>query len=129
MRVPFIRQVSCIMAVLMFVIGIAPRVDASFSPSGPIALPQYNRTQDLNAIQQALEGRMVARRLADLGFTRQEINARLSELSDAQLHRIARRLNSLKTGGDGIGILIAVLVVIVLVIVILQLTGHRVIVR
>ena len=129
MRVPFMRRVSCLMAVLMFVIGIAPRADAGFSPSGSIALPHFNRAQDLNTIQHVLEGKMVARRLADLGFTREEINARLSELSGAQLHRIAQKLNTLKTGGDGLGIVVALLVIVVLVILILQLTGHRVIVR
>ena len=129
MRVPFMRQVSWLMVVAMFVIGIAPRADAGFSPSGLVALPHFNRAQDLKNIQQALESKMVATRLADLGFTSQEINSRLSMLSDAQLHQVAQRLNKLKTGGDGVEVLVALLVIAVLVILILQMTGHRVIVR
>ncbi|MDA8086765.1 MAG: PA2779 family protein [Nitrospiraceae bacterium] len=129
MRVPFMRQVSWYLVFAMFVIGIAPRVEASFSPSGLVALPQFDRAQDLNKIQQALEGKMVARRLADLGFTKAEINSRLSQLSDAQLHQVAQKLDKLKTGGDGFEFLIALLIVVVLVILILQMTGHRVIVR
>nr|MDA8387884.1 PA2779 family protein [Nitrospiraceae bacterium] len=110
-------------------IGIAPRVDASFSPSALVQPPRFDRAQDLNKIQQALESKIVARRLAELGFTMQEINSRLSGLSDAQLHRIAQRLNTLKTGGDGVEVLVALLVIAVLVILILQMTGHRVIIR
>ena len=129
MRVPLMRQVSWYLVFAMFVIGITPRVEASFSPSGTVLLPHFDRARDLNQIQRTLEGKMVSKRLSELGFSMAEINARLSLLSDAQLHRLAQRLNKLKTGGDGLGVLIAVLVIILLVIVILQLTGHRVLIR
>ena len=129
MRVPFMRQVSWYLVVAMFVIGIAPRVDASFSPSGVIALPQADRAQDLNKIQQVLENKLIAKRLADLGFSQKEINSRLSQMNDQQIHRIAQKLGSLKVGGDGVEFVIALLVVVVLVILILQMTGHKVIVR
>ncbi|MDA8172431.1 MAG: PA2779 family protein [Nitrospiraceae bacterium] len=129
MRVPFMRQVSWYLVFAMFVIGIAPRVEASFSPSGLVALPHFDRAQDFDKIQQALESKMVAKRLAELGFTKAEINSRLSQLSDAQLHQVAQKLNKLKTGGDGFEFLIALLIVVILVILVLQLTGHRVIVR
>lgn len=129
MRVPFMRQVAWYLVFAMFIIGIAPKVEASFSPSGLVALPHFDRTQDLNKIQQALEGKMVSKRLAELGFSKAEIQSRLSQLSDAQLHQVAQKLNSLKTGGDGFEVLIALLIIVVLVILILQLTGHKVIVR
>ncbi|MDA8088131.1 MAG: PA2779 family protein [Nitrospiraceae bacterium] len=129
MRVPFMKHVSWYLVIAMFVIGIAPRVDASFSPSGVIALPHTDRVQDLNKIQQTLENKMVSRRLADLGFSQKEINSRLSQMSDQQIHQVAQKLGSLKVGGDGVEFVIALLVVVVLVILILQMTGHKVIVR
>ena len=129
MRVLFMRHISWYLIAAMFVIGIAPRAEASFSPSGVIALPHTDRAQDLNRIQQTLENKMVAGRLADLGFSQKNINSRLSQLSDQQIHQLAQKLGSLKVGGDGVGFVIALLVVVILVILILQMTGHRVIVR
>ena len=129
LKVPFIRQVSWYLIFAMFVIGIDPRVEASFSPSGFVALPHFDRMQDLNRIQQTLESKMVSKRLAELGFSKAEIDSRLSQLSDAQLHQMAQNLSKLKTGGDVGEAVIAILIIVLLVIVILQLTGHRVIVR
>jgi hypothetical protein len=42
-------------------------------------------------------------RLADLGFSADEITARLSELSDEQIHYFASKLDDLKVGGDASG--------------------------
>lgn len=129
MRRVLMRHITWYLIAAMFVIGIAPRVDASFSPSGVVALPHTDRARDLNKIQQVLENRLVAKRLADLGFSQKEINSRLSRMSDHQIHQFAQKLGSLKVGGDGAGFVIALLVVVILVILILQLTGHKVIVR
>ena len=129
MRVPFMRQVSWYLVFAMFIIGIAPRAEAGFSPSGPVMLPHFDRARDMNQIERVLEGKMVSKRLQDLGFSPSEIKARLSRLSDAQLHMIASKLSRLKTGGDGLGVIIAVLIIALLVIVILQLTGHRVLIK
>lgn len=123
------RQVSWYLIAAMFLIGIAPKVEASFSPSGVIALPHMDRAQDLNTIRQTLENKMVAKRLAELGFSQKEINSRLSQLSDQQIHQFAQKMNRLKVGGDGWDFLVALLIVVILVILILQLTGHRVIVK
>ncbi len=129
MIVPFMRQVSWYLIAAMFLLGIAPKAEAGFSPSGVIALPHVDRAQDLDKIRQTLENKMVAKRLSELGFSQQEINSRLSQMSDQQIHQIAQKMGSLKVGGDGWEFLIGLLIVVILVIVILQLTGHRVIVR
>jgi hypothetical protein len=130
MRIPYMRSIAIYLACAMFIIGIAPRVDASFVPSSVLPLAQTDRAADLASIQKVLEVKMVKERLADLGLTHQEIQSRLSQLSDQQLHRTAQQLDNLKVGGDdGLGILIAVLVIAVLVVLLLQLTGHRVLVK
>lgn len=112
----------------MFIIGIAPRVDAAFSPSETLTLSATDRAQDTEKIRTALENKMVAQRLHDLGYSSEEIASRLSELTDAQIHSFAQKLDDIKVGGDGLGIVIAILVIIILVIVILHLTGRRVVV-
>jgi hypothetical protein len=48
-------------------------VEAGFSPSDTIGTPTYNRTEDLQKIQKALEIKMVKERLINLGFTDNEI--------------------------------------------------------
>jgi hypothetical protein len=129
MSIPFIKSIAFYLACAMFLIGIAPRVDASFSPSVVIPLAKTDRAADLATVQKALEMKMVRERLADLGFTYEEIQGRISQLSDQQLHSAAQQLDDLKVGGDGLGIIIALLVIAILVVLVLQLTGHRVIVK
>jgi len=127
MKVPFMKSVSWYLVIAMFIIGIAPRTEAGFVPSEVIAVAQTDRAADLNKIQKVLETKAIKQRLEDLGFTQEEINNRISQLSDQQLHQFALQLDDLKVGGD-LGIVIALLVIIILIIVILQLTGRRVVI-
>jgi hypothetical protein len=83
----------------MFILGIAPRVDAGLSSSELIAQPEFNRSTDI-----------------------------LNQLTEEQLHRFASTLDELKVGGDGLGIVIALLVIAILVVILLQLTDHKIIV-
>lgn len=130
MSIPFMKSIAAYLACAMFVIGIAPRVDASFAPSGILAPAQTDRTADLATLQRALEQKMVKERLANLGLTPDEVQSRLGQLSDQQLHNVAKQLDTLKIGGDsGIGIVIGILIIAILVVLLLQLTGHKVIVK
>jgi tetrahydromethanopterin S-methyltransferase subunit G len=128
--IPFMKSIAAYLACAIFIIGIAPRVDASFAPSGILHQVQTDRTADLATLQKALEQKMVKERLANLGLTSDEIQARLGQLSDQQLHNVATQLDDLKVGGDsGIGIVIGLLIIAILVVLLIQLTGHRVIVK
>lgn len=86
------------------------------------------RQSELERIQVLLESKLISQRLSDLGLTAGEIQARLAQLTDDQIHQIAQRLDSLLIGGDGLGIVIALLVVAILVVIFLQITGHKIIV-
>jgi hypothetical protein len=123
------KSIAAYLAFAMFIIGIAPRVDASFAPSTALQLAKTDRSADLATLEKTLEQKMVKERLASLGFAPDEVRARLDQLSDQQLHEVAQHLDSLKVGGDGIGIIIGVLIIAILVVLLMQLTGHRVIVR
>ena len=130
MSIPFMKSIAAYLVCAMCIIGIAPRADASFAPSGILPLARTDRTADLATLQKALEQRMVKERLANLGLTPDEVQARLGQLSDQQLHNVAQQLDSLKVGGDsGIGIIIGLLIIAILVVLLIQLTGHRVIVK
>jgi len=128
MRVPFFRQIAWYLVGAMFIIGIAPRTEAGFSPSAMIKA-ETNREADLSQVRQVIETKMVRERLEKLGFTPDEITSRLSQLSDQQLHQVAQNLDDIRVGGDGLGIIIALLVIAILVVVLIQLTGHRVIIK
>jgi hypothetical protein len=113
----------------IFVIGATPRVYAGFSPSEGFALTSGERASNLDKVQKFLEMKMVRERLKDFGFTPEEIQGKLNDLSDQQLHQLAMKTDDLKVGGDGLGVVIAILVIVILVIIIIQLTGHRIVVK
>lgn len=130
MRIPMMKQITWYLVFAMFMIGIVPRVDAGLAPSEVIALSQVDRQADLNKIRQVIETKMIRERLEQYGLTQDEINSRLSQLSDQQVHNFALQLDDLKVGGDGgLGIVIGLLVIAILVVILLYLLGHRVTVR
>ncbi len=129
MKIPLIKEISWYLIAAMFLIGVAPRVDAGIAPSEIIAMQQTARAADMEKIRQVIETKMVSERLAKLGFTKDEINSRLNSLGDQQIHKLALQLDDLKVGRDAIGIVIALLVIALLVVILLRLTGHRVIVE
>jgi hypothetical protein len=128
MKIPLMRQTAWCLVFAMFIVGMIPKVEANFAPSELIALSKNDRAADIEKIQKALETKMIRERLEKLGFTQEEINNRLSQLSDQQLHKFALQLDDLKVGGDGLEIVIALLVIAILVVLLLQLTGHKVVV-
>ncbi len=74
-----------------------------------------NRAEDVKAIQAALESEMVRKRLAEFKMTPEEINARLAQLSDSQIHQAALQIRTMNPGGDVGGILILVLLILLIV--------------
>jgi len=113
----------------MLVIGMVPNGDASFVPSALNPGSQQGEDLERDRIQQLLETKMVKARLEKLGFTSEEIQSRLTNLTDEQIHYLAHKLDDLKVAGDGLGVVISLLVIAILVVVLLQLTGHKVIIR
>jgi hypothetical protein len=65
--------------------------------------------------------KVAADRFAQLGFTTEEAQARLSQLNDEQLHRIALKVDQLKVGGNALGFAIVALVVVIVAILLLRL--------
>ena len=125
------RGLVAYLSIWVFVLGFAQNSMAMLIPS---ALPQAQaeslaqRDIELRKIQSLLESKLVSQRLSDLGFTAQEIQQRLAQLSGGQIHELSQHLDSLQTGGDALGIIIALLVIAILVVILLHITGHKVIV-
>jgi hypothetical protein len=129
MRIPFMKHISWYLVIAMFIIGIAPRVDAGLAPSEIISLAQSERSADLEKIRSVLEIKAVGERMKQLGLTHDEVRQRLAQLSDQQVHQLALQLDSIKVGqSDVFVVIIAILVIAILVVVLLKLTGHKVII-
>jgi hypothetical protein len=92
------------------------------SPSGP------ERGADLQKIQAVLESKVVRQRLEDFGLSSEEINARLTRLSDNQLHQLATHIDALTPAGGGLGIVVALLVIAILAVILVYLLGHRIVI-
>ena len=122
----FMKYISCYCVLAVFVMGLIPRVYAGLSPSEVIVLPESDRSADLGKIQKMLEVKMVQERLKQLGFSDDEIQSRLGQLSDQQIHQLAQTLDELKVGGDGGAVIIFLLLVAFIVVLVLYLTGTKV---
>jgi len=130
MKIPFRKWIIWYLVIAMFVIGITPKVYAGFAPSEGMGLSPAERSSELQKIQKFLEMKMVGERLKEFGLTQDEIQTRLGQLSDPQIHQLATKVDDLRVAADdGLGIIIALLVIAILVIVIIMLTGHRIVIK
>jgi hypothetical protein len=126
---PFAKCVSWYLVLAMFIIGVAPRVDAGLSPSEVIALSQADRTSDLQKIQKILETKMIGKRLEQFGFSSDEIKARLSRLNNQEIHQFALRLDEIKIGGGGFEVIVVLLLVGILIGLWLHVSGKKVVIQ
>ena len=78
--------------------------------------PNDTRAADLKTIQLALESKLIRQRLAEFKLSPEQIDNRLSKLSDDQVHQAALQIRTAHPGGDaGLGILSSLLVIGILV--------------
>ena len=90
---------------------LAPATLMTATPStGP------DRAADLKTIQATLESKMVRQRLSEFKLTPEQVNQRMTQMTDAQVHQVAMQIRTVNPGGDGgLGILVALLVIGILV--------------
>jgi len=129
MKIFLQRMIVWYLVVAMFTIGATPRVFAGFSPSEVAGLSQMDRAADLRKIQEIIQSKMIRERLKEFGLTPGEIQARLTQLSDQQIHQLALKLDELKVGGDAVGIVIVVFLIAALVVLLIYATGHKIVIK
>jgi hypothetical protein len=123
------KRLTLCLVVLQFLVMAALPVGSSLAMLAPAdetttssESVSGSRSADLRTLQSVLENKVVSQRLHDLGFTDEQINSKVNQLSDAQLHQVASQLNTLFPGGDDgviwtiVGILLIVVLVIILAI-------------
>ncbi len=122
------KTIALYLAFAFFLIGSVPRNSWAYFVESQQTL-SFSREADINKIQRVLESKMVSQRLSELGLSVYEINSRLNDLSDADMHQFAARLDSLMPGGDAGVTIILLLVIAILVLVIIQMTGHKIVIK
>lgn len=123
-----IKFLSCYLVLAVVIIGTSQKLFAGFSPSEVIPESKFDRSSDIEKIQKVLEIKMVEEKLKELGFTKSEIQKRLEQLSDDQIHELAVNLDRLQIGGDA-GWVIVFLLIAILVVLVLYLSGYRLVLR
>ncbi len=124
----FMRHTAFVLIAVMSLISFAPKAEAALVPTA-MSMASELRGQDMDIVQKALEHKAIKGKLAALGYTDEEISAKLSAVSDSDLHSLATQLDSLDAGGDGVGFVIGLLVIVLLVVVILKLSDKTVTIR
>jgi Family of unknown function (DUF6627) len=80
------------------------------------------RGVEIEKIRRALENKIVAEKLKSYGLSKEEVMAKVSKMSDGQIHQLAALSDKIPAGGDAaLAVLITILVVVVLVLLILFL--------
>lgn len=122
------RCLVWVLVVWLAHLAALPAPAAAAPAPSHLALAASERGAGLEAIRVFLERKVVRQRLADLGLSPEEIQARLPQMTDEQVHAVASRIEGLQAGGDGLGIAIGILVLVLVIIVILKITDTRIIV-
>ncbi len=119
----WIRSIASLLTVTFALHGMVPVALASPIPSTVITAGDA-RAADIQTIQKALEMKVVEHRLGELGFTKAEIEERITFASDEELHQLASQSETVMAGGDG-GILVTILIVVLLIILIQRIASTQ----
>ena len=123
-----LRRIAIILVVSMAFISIVPQVDAAFI-SSEASFSDNMRQQDTATIKKVLEQKLIKQRLQALGYSGDEVTARLDKLSDNELHRFATQLDTIAAGGDGLSVIVTILVIVGIIALVLFITGKRIVIQ
>lgn len=110
-------------SVILFIVLAVASVPAFAAPAPSKVVANQSldaRAADLALVREVTSNEEVAKALASHGFTQEQVNQRLAQLSNQDLHQLAQNLNQLQAAGItqqqwiwiGIGAL-AVLIIVV----------------
>ena len=125
----YFRQIALLLAFTMLAIGAIPAKSMAFVVGSDAVIAEHSREADIARIQRVLESKLVSDKLSEAGLNQEEINGRMTQLSDEEVHSFASELESVYPGGDGVSVVIGLLVIVILVIIILRLMDRKIIIR
>jgi len=117
MRTRSFRRTATVVAVWAIVLGCLPSGGAI---AGPVASSNGKvttvRDEDVVRIEALLADPRLAKALARRGVTPDDLREKMEKMSDHEVHMLAERLETTKSGGDAVvGLLIIVLLVVLIV--------------
>ena len=89
---------------------------------------KINREEDIKTIQRALESKIVQEKLKAYGLSKEEIEKKLSEMDDQQIHTLAKASEKVLAGGY-YGLVISLLIIAILVVIFLKLLNKEITIR
>lgn len=111
--------------------AVAGPAEAMYLPLGPgsaLDAPSVDRNVEMATIQKTLETEVIRQRLEDLGLSSGEVLAKLSTLTDEQVHQLASRIDAVQAGGRGGSIdastLIIILLLVLLILILVENTAE-----
>ena len=115
------KVIASYLIIAVFTLTLASTSGAGLVTSENLLAPSTDKATSLGEIQTALETKLVSSRLAQLGFTTDEINSRLGRLSQGQLHALSQDIDQIRSGGNAV---VGALLLVFLIILILDLAGQ-----
>jgi predicted PurR-regulated permease PerM len=123
------RFIAAFITFHMVLFVTSPAMAAMIPSQGSQQATGQEMQKEIDKIQRALESKLVQEKLKDYGLTADEVSAKLSSMTPAQIHTLAQASDDVLAGGDGLGAVIAVLVILILIIIILKLLHHDIIIK
>jgi hypothetical protein len=125
----YFRQIALVLAFTMLALGSIPTKSMAFVVGSEAAVAEHSRAADIARIQRVLESKLVSDKLSQAGLTEEEINGKITQLSDEEVHSFASQLESVYPGGDALGVIIGLLIIVILVMVILKLSDRKIVIK
>jgi hypothetical protein len=112
------RILAMPLALAMFLnLGVIPAAQAAMVPTDQL-IEQSTASSDRDRVMSFLAREDVQRQMETLGVDAEDAAARVAGLSDAEVQKIANKLDELPAGQDALGTLVGVLVFILVVLLI-----------
>ena len=99
---------------MFFNLGVLPAAQAAMVPTDQV-IEQSSAAKDRERVQSFLAREDVQQQMEALGVDSENAAARVAGLSDAEVQKIANKLDELPAGQDAVGTILGVLIIILVV--------------
>ena len=124
------RKFVWVMALWMALLSVPPSNAFAFpSESLSVSDTAGARQAQIDKVMSVLSRPEAQLHLRLMRINDQQVRAALTKLDDAQLAQVARKADTVKAGGDILGLVIVLLVIAILVILIMKLSDKTVVVK
>jgi hypothetical protein len=129
LALPVVKALCLYLVLVLSGIAALPTAaHAAFISSSENVLVDMDVTS-VEGIKAALENELLTERLAALGLSSEEIQARLDSLNAEERLAVMADVESLQAGGDGVGGLVSLAVLVLIIILIIKLLNKEITIK